>query len=76
MKFFEPKSKYTINEWQLLGLIVGVELFVMGAMQLTRFLLPSFMAVETPNGWIYYLVLLIAGSVILFFACRKVKKEL
>lgn len=75
MKFFEPKAKYTINEWQLIGLIVGVEIFVMGAIELTRFFAPSFMATGLSYSWIIYSALIVAGMTILYFACRKIKKE-
>ena len=81
MKFIDDftKSKiYKISGWQFNGLLVGTLFFAIGLWELSKIVIPMLLPnkpVETfPYQWIFFLVLLVIGFVILIWTSYRFGK--
>jgi hypothetical protein len=81
-KWFKENSfDYKINNWQGVGLVMGVTIFAISTWQLFQILTPflpwydlGMVRSALPYLWIYCLAYGIIGMGIMYLACREIKK--
>lgn len=81
MNFFKKlfrNETYKISDWQIIGIALGATCFTVGVWELMKTYLPILVphnAVYYPMEWVYYIVIIVVGIIILAWATSAFTKS-